>query len=110
MERISTYPYSFKIHGDTIELSQNGLRLIDAKGIESRLSLVGDVVGAAVSEPVDEWAVAIQYKEGVYVISKKNGWFGPFEKVDGISFDAGKGVSVVQGVLKGASGDHVLEK
>ena len=110
MERISSYPYSFKIHGETIELSKNGLRRIDANGIEARLSLVGDVIGAAVSEPVDEWTVAVQYKEGVYCISKKNGWFGPFEKVDDVTFDAGKGVSVVKGVLNGEAGDHILEK
>jgi hypothetical protein len=110
MERIETYPHSFKIHGETIELEKNTFRRIDADGVESRLSLVGDVFGAAVSEPLDEWAIAVQYKEGVYCISKKNGWFGPFEKVDGISFDEAKGISVAKGVLDGKEGDHPLEK
>ncbi|GEM_PF-1717565 len=110
METISSYPYSFTIHGETIQLEKNTLRRIDNNGVESRLSLVGDVMGAAVSEPVDEWAVAVQYKEGVYVISKKNGWFGPFEKVDAITFDEARGLSKVKGVLDGKSGEHPLEK
>ncbi|MHC5079719.1 MAG: hypothetical protein ACYTHN_11910 [Planctomycetota bacterium] len=110
MERISSFPYSFRIHGDTIELQKNTFRRIDGQGIETRLSLVGDVIGSAVNEAVDEWAIAVQYNDGVFCISKKNGWFGPFEKVEAIQFDEGKGISIVQGVKDGKSGDHPLVK
>lgn len=110
METITNFPHSFRMHGETIELEKNTLRRIDNNGVEGRMSLVGDVIAAASSEPVDEWAVAVQYKEGVYVISKKHGWFGPFEKVEDISFDDAKGVSIVQGVLDGKAGNHRLEK
>jgi hypothetical protein len=110
MDKITTYPHTFKIHGETIELHKNMMRQIDPRGVESKLSLVGDILGATVSEPADEWALAVQYKEGVYCISKKSGWFGPFDKVQDIKIDEAKGVSLVKGTLKGKAGDFPLKK
>ena len=110
MQKITTYPHSFKLHGVEIELNKNMMRRIDAKGIEGKLSLVGDVTGAAFSETCDEWAVAVKYKEGTYVISKKSGWFGPFEAGDDIAFDEKKGISVVAGKLNGKAGKHSLTR
>jgi hypothetical protein len=110
MDKITNYPHTFKLRGDTFELHKNMVRKVDAGGIEGKLSLVGDVIGAAVSESMDEYAVAVQYKEGVYCISKKSGWFGPFEKVQDIAFDEKKGVAVVKGTLKSKSGEFPLQK
>jgi hypothetical protein len=110
MDKISTYPQTFKIRGDTFELHKNMVRKVDAQGIEGKLSLVGDVIGAAVSESADEYAVAVQYKEGVYCISKKSGWFGPFDKVQDVVVDEAKGVAVVDGTLKGKAGKYPLQK
>jgi hypothetical protein len=110
MEQITSFPHEFKIHGETINLEKNTLRRIDANGIESRLTLVGDVFGAVVNEGIDEWVVVAKYGDGDYCISKKHGMFGPFEKVEDIAFDEAQGISLAKGVLDGKEGDHPLSK
>jgi len=50
------------------------------------------------------------YNDGDYCISKKHGMFGPFEKVEDVTFDDAKGISLARGVLNGKEGDHPLAK
>jgi len=71
MEKLTDYPYTFNLAGETIEVHKSMIRKITVDGIEQKVSLDGVVVGLSHSEENNDYVIVIQYPVGIYMITKK---------------------------------------
>ncbi len=110
MIKVDTYPHTFQLSGETIELNKSGIRWIRVTGIENRMNLEGNIIGVAAFPGNDEYVIVIDDPviKGKFMISKQNGWFGPFAEVNDVTFDHARNVSLVHGMLDGKEGAFPL--
>ncbi|HPZ09417.1 MAG TPA: hypothetical protein PL110_15030 [Candidatus Eremiobacteraeota bacterium] len=108
MEKLTDYPYTFNLAGETIEVHKSMIRKITVDGIEQKVSLDGVVVGLSHSEENNDYVIVIQYPVGIYMITKKYGWLGPFETAEEITYDVESGIPVLKGQKEGKSGLYML--
>jgi hypothetical protein len=108
MEKLHDYPYTFKVAGETIEVHKSMVRKITQEGIEQKVSLDGSVIGVSHSEEHNDYVIAIQYPVGIYMITKKFGWLGPFETAEEITYQLETGVPVLKGKREGKIGLYQL--
>ena len=108
MEKIENFPHTVTVAGETIKMEKNRIYKTWADGLTGSMSITSDVIGVAVSEPLEEYVIVMKSVDGFHVMSRIQGWFGPFEKVDDISFDASKKVSAVVGSKSGKKGTFPL--
>lgn len=104
MEKLTNYPYIFKVSGETIEVHKNMIRKITVKGIEEKVSLEGETIGAAYSEEADDYVIVIKYPLGIYIITKQFGWLGPFDSAEEITYDLKTRIPSLKGTRKGKPG------
>jgi hypothetical protein len=103
MIKLKEYPYTFKLDGETIEVNKNMVRKITREGIEEKVSLDGDAIGVSFSEEHNDYVIVINYKTGIYVITKKAGWLGPFETAEEISYNNENGIPLLKSTKQGKS-------
>jgi hypothetical protein len=108
MEEISQFPHTINVAGETIKMEKNRIYKTWADGSTGSMSISSDIIGVAVSEPCDEYVIVMTSVDGFHVMSRIQGWFGPFEKVDDISFDTAAKTSAVLGKKDGAGGTFPL--
>jgi hypothetical protein len=97
MERIEKFPHSVTVAGDTIKMEKNRIYKNWADGSTGSMSITSDVIGVAVSEAVSEYVIVMSSVDGYHVMSRLQGWFGPFRELTDIAFDEAKGYSAVVG-------------
>ncbi len=112
MKRITEYPYAYELSGETWDLHENMLRRILANGRELKLSLDGKIIGAEVSEELDDMAIAVLYEPEMetYFITKRYGWLGPFTDVEKVEFDRNEKAAVVTAQKDGKAGKYALKR
>lgn len=110
MENIEQFPHTVQVAGETIKMEKNRIYKTWADGSTGSMSITSDVVGVAVSEPAEEYVIVMTSVDGYHVMSRRQGWFGPFEQVDDIAFDEGKKLSSVVGRRSGETGTFPLER
>jgi len=103
MIKLTEYPYTFKLDGETIEVNKNMVRKITREGIEQKVSLDGDAIGVSFSEEHNDYVIVVSYKSGIYVITKQAGWMGPFETAEEITYNQENGVPVLKSTKQGKS-------
>ena len=108
MEKLTEYPYTFKVAGETVEVHKSMVRKITTEGIEQKVSLDGSVIGVSHSEENNDYVIAIQYPVGIYMITKKYGWLGPFDSAEDISYELETGIPVLKGKREGKLGLYQL--
>ena len=110
MEKIEQFPKTIEVAGETIKMEKNRIYKTWDDGSTGSMSITSDVVGVAVSEPMDEYVIVMSSVDGFHVMSRIQGWFGPFDAVDDIAFDAGGKVSSVVGKRSGEAGTFPLQR
>ncbi|MBN2055374.1 hypothetical protein JW905_10660 [bacterium] len=111
MIKITEFPHSFALAGETWELHPAMMRRITAEGIEQKVSLDGEVFALVVAEGGDEFAVAVVYEPDnrVFVISRQFGMRGPFTGLVDMVYDAASRRVVVTAAKDGKPGSYVIE-
>jgi len=104
MIKIDTYPYGFELSGEQWELHENMVRWVRVSGEENKMSLTGNVVGAAVFEDADDAVVVVEYphNEVFHTMGKQTGWKGPFKELKDVVHRNGRVV------VLDAEGEHAL--
>ena len=106
MDKISDFPHTLQVAGETIKLEQNRIYKTWADGSTGSMSVTSDVIGVAVSEPLDEYVIVMKSVDGFHVMSRIQGWFGPYDEIEDIVFD--DKASSVKGKKAGESGTFPL--
>lgn len=111
MKRISDFPFSFTLSGETWELQKSLIRKIRVDGREEKMALDGNVIAAVVDERLDDMAIAIEYEPDsrIFVMTKQHGFVGPYQQVDALEFDATAKVAILTGTKDGVHGKHVVK-
>ncbi len=108
MVKLKKYPYTFELSGETIEVHKNMIRKINVDGREEKVSLDGDAIIASYSKEANDYVIVVKYSIGIYIITKKYGWMGPFETVEDITYNMEKGIPELKGKKSGKPGIYPL--
>ena len=101
MKKLKSHPYTFELAGETVEVHKNMIRKINLEGREEKVSLDGETIIVSHSEEANDYVIVIKYPIGIYIITKKYGWMGPFETVEDITYNMEKGIPELKGKKKG---------
>ena len=108
MEKISSFPYTFKLGDLNFEISDGRVIWTNAEGVESRVVLDGKIQNIAIFEDKIEYVMTAEYPDGIYCISHNNGIFGPFKEINNIYYDDDKIAAIVSGIQGNTKGEFTL--
>jgi hypothetical protein len=108
MERIENFPHSVQVAGDTIKMEKNRIYKTWADGSTGSMAVTSNVIGVAVSEPCEEYVIVLESVDGYHVMSRLQGWFGPYAEIKDIAFDDAKKVASVVGKKGDSEGSFPL--